>query len=360
MANSDQILKRGQMNPFVATRTFDLGSTGEKLYAGQLIHFDGSMVRVNDANYSMPTLRGAIREGWIIPEEDYDPEHSYHARPQPANIVVRSSAKGGNPMDPSANKPTKQMLQVVEPNEREVHRGFKTASQGDLQEGVPVRTLSTPAGERAKRMRTTLTSENAGAAIRAAETNVQINPGKGITLEEQLARMSPREREDYLERRSESRSSYDEVAPRRATPTPKTASKKSEPKSRAKGQPIIVEDNSDLIDLGGFVSNKSQEHETEVIEREGIKFTQTALKSRKAKSNVVVKDSKLDVRRLVAKQLCSDFPDNYQFDLEERKKVARLRADYEDRHDVIRAVYAAECDAMKDHLLNEFPDAFSG
>jgi hypothetical protein len=39
--------------------------------------------------------------------------------------------------------------------------------------------------------------------------------------------------------------------------------------------------------------------------------------------------------------------------------MARLQADYENRPDVLRAVFAAEGDEMKSILMQEFPQAFA-
>ena len=74
----------------------------------------------------------------------------------------------------------------------------------------------------------------------------------------------------------------------------------------------------------------------------------------------MIKDGTADARLKFAKQLCSDFPSNYDFATNPRKKLARLQADYEERPDVIRAIFAAESDDFKAVLLKEFPQAFSG
>ena len=66
-----------------------------------------------------------------------------------------------------------------------------------------------------------------------------------------------------------------------------------------------------------------------------------------------------DPRRVIAKTICQDFPDNYDFEATVRKKIARIQADFEDRVDILRAVYAAENDEMKARLLEEFPEAFT-
>jgi hypothetical protein len=68
-----------------------------------------------------------------------------------------------------------------------------------------------------------------------------------------------------------------------------------------------------------------------------------------------------DPRRIIAKTLCADFPDIYDFEAPARKKIARIQADFENRPDIIRAVAAAETDSeMKTRLVQEFPEAFGG
>jgi len=63
-------------------------------------------------------------------------------------------------------------------------------------------------------------------------------------------------------------------------------------------------------------------------------------------------------RRKMAKQMCPDFPDSYDFAAPERKRLARLTADFEERADVLMAVYAAETDSMKAAIESAFPTVF--
>jgi hypothetical protein len=102
---------------------------------------------------------------------------------------------------------------------------------------------------------------------------------------------------------------------------------------------------------------------------DGIKITNTngptnreqpSPRSEAAHQPVMLKDGSADVRLKIARQLCPDFPDNYDFAANPRKKLARLQADYEDRSDVIRAIFAAESDEFKATLMREFPQAFGG
>jgi hypothetical protein len=101
------------------------------------------------------------------------------------------------------------------------------------------------------------------------------------------------------------------------------------------------------------------------FEEDGVKFTTTNgpkrrdqphPRSAEAQQPVMLRDGTAEVRRQVAQQLCPDFPANYDFAASPKKKLARLQADYEDRPDVLKAVFAAETDAFKALLVQEFAD----
>jgi hypothetical protein len=72
----------------------------------------------------------------------------------------------------------------------------------------------------------------------------------------------------------------------------------------------------------------------------------------------MVRDGTLDARLKIAKAFCPEFPANYDFSAPDRKKLARLQADFEDNIPVIRAVFAAESDSFKAKLVAEFPSVF--
>jgi hypothetical protein len=297
-----------------------------------------------------------------------------------ANIQVRA-ADGGNPLHhPSMSA----MPAATESDEREVGnaavhaRSVQGRNQGhrpgspiatnpgtavEMQDGVPVRRLKTAAGQRAKDSRTVMTSESAGTAIRAAET-VQIDPGQGRTEEEMLESMSEAKRVEYLATKEALKARYVDTAP-----TQVASIVSHEPARKEAGMTSTIstrKGSTDVFDAQGSDLGKAK---IETFEHEGLRFTTTNGPSRKehasprsaeARKPVMLKDGSADVRRKVAKQLCPDFPDMYNFDLHPKKKLARLQADFEDRPDVIRSVFAAESDEMKALLMQEFPQAFFG
>ena len=125
----------------------------------------------------------------------------------------------------------------------------------------------------------------------------------------------------------------------------------------------------ETADLAGMDEGKAEVSSYEV---EGMRFTNTngpkrdigrgpqaAPKIPSAKAAPLPTVAlKPEVRLAIAKSLCADFPESYDFEAPARKKLARIMADFEDRHDVIRAIYAAETDEMKALLAAEFPKAF--
>jgi hypothetical protein len=117
---------------------------------------------------------------------------------------------------------------------------------------------------------------------------------------------------------------------------------------------------TETVDLSGLDETPAA---LQVVESEGMRFRQTngprKAESVKQQPTRPVSFEDMDPRRVIARSICGDFPDQYDFEAPARKKIARLRADFEDRLDVIRAVAAAETDSdVRSLLVGEFPEAF--
>ncbi len=377
----DQISYRmGEMQTFIATRSFALGSSGLQISKGMEILFDGTKVMVDGSETTMPQLRGAVRSGWLVLAVDFDEDDREAERPQTANIQVRHPTQGGNPFD--GKSPTKKIATLTETDEREVGNTVSHAaaartanlnyrhgqpvrneagSSVNMQDGVPVRRLKTAAGEAAKQSRTVLTAESLGSEMRKAE-NVQIEAGQGLSESDYLDRMSEQERSEYIAKKEAARSRYADV-----TPAAKTVGKVRTAKSETReGVTATVKtgggiETADPVDVGGKVE-VSQHVEDGIVFKNTNgpkkKVADPHPRSEEAAQPVMMKDGTADARRKVAKAICPDFPDNYDFSAPDRKKLARLAADYEDREDVLRAVFAAESDDFKAKLIAEFPQVF--
>lgn len=377
--------RRGEMQRYVAARSFALGQTGVNVRKGQEIAFDGTMADFGEGPSSFPLLRGAIKAGWVTPAAQYDEDDMTAEMPVSANIQVRHPTQGGNPMDQRSQP--RMAMTTTESDEREVgsvKTHAKTARENNTnykrgqptprrtgsgvviedQDGVPVRGLKTPSGQRALTTTTPLTAGSVGAAM--AATNVTIEPGQGISREEMMDRMAPDQRAEYEAQIESRRAQYvDEEAPK---PVARVASKKGAQTREGITSKVTTGGGIETMDLSGLDNGQAEEG---ITESEGIVFKTTngpkqgtqahprQAETARVKPAVVVKEAGADVRRMVAKQLCKDFPDNYDFTAPDKKKLARLQADYEDRPDVLRAVFAAEGDAFKALLMQEFPSAFA-
>jgi hypothetical protein len=415
----------GKMQRFISTKSFALGGTNHSVYDGMEIMFDGTNVEIDGNRFILPTLRGAIRMGWLVPAEEYDPEAAPQAAPS-ANIGVRAANDlGQNPLSP----PKKNAIVTVESDERVVMsrsdrtqaaqqrtaevrqsqgrpgayvaRGSSTEVIGGAEFGVEVpRAFKTAAKTGLQ-----VTPNTVGTAIRDAEL-VKIQPGEGISEEELLSKMSPEEQEVY---QAEKKARLDDIQSRTPgyVPPPavttnmarnnqpgmKRAEPAQQPKARvvtASGSPVVgrvaptqakvVEGITVGITSGGGTevydaSGSEGQARESVIEQEGITFrttngpktgfkqqaTQTASAlptgDFEPKSRIET-DGTADYRRIVAKALCNDFPDDYEFSDHWKRRLAMIRLNYEKRPDIIRAIFAAESDDFKKILMDEFPEAF--
>jgi len=356
--------KAGQPVRFVATRTFTAGGANINFRRGQEIEFDGSMAVVDGETLSLPQLRGAVKQGWLVTVDSYD--ESAPAQRVSAGIQVRHPTRGGNPLAPPDMVP----IVAVEPDERVVGNAVTMAQQtqdsnlayrnrsskvGNVepQDGVPVRGLKTPA-----RSKVSLTADNVKSLIDGARAPT-IEPVNGATEDDMLARMSDSEREKYLASKEANRSKY--IGNSTGTDDHKLVAKISKKKSSEIREGVSVDITTGGGIVTGDVTDPDAKPRTEVVEREGIKFVQTNVAKDPDQAHPrQVADRPVDKqRRMIAKAMCPDFPDNYSFDMPPKRRIGRLQADYADRLDIVRAAFAAETDEVKALIVAEFPEAFA-
>jgi hypothetical protein len=389
MADQTQIAYRqGTKLHFIAGRSFAIGKDGMTVPKGSDIFFDGTTVEYGGMSFSHPQFRGAVKAGWATLAEDYDPNDREAERPVAANIQVRHPTLGGNPMQ-GGTRPLlgSAATTVTQTDEREVgsvsrhaqatkshnnghHHGDRVeprvgSSVAESQDGVPVRKLRTSnTGEKAKTQRTIVSAETAGSRIREAESPQPIDAGQGLTEEEYLSRLQPEQQEEYLTKKAALRGQYVDEPQRTVVAQIRT----SKPSQTSDGitSTLTTGGGTETWDGAGAGSGAPSKISTTIVD--GIKMTNTngpsnrvqpSARSAEAHKPPMLKDGSVEVRRMVAKQLCPDFPNLYDFAQSPRKKIARLQADFEDRPDVIRAVFAAESDDFKSMLMQEFPQAFS-
>lgn len=355
----DQIkFKTGEFRAFTATRSFALGNH-VRIENGSELEFDGSTVKYAGADYPFPQLRGALSAGWIVPTESYDSENLEYGKPIAAKIQVRSATQKDQ---------ARSMIATIEPDEHIVMNSRthasntkagnrRTASEAGS-DGIPVRTLKTPA----------ISSSDVTEAreVLSALDKVKITPGQGITVDEMLERMSDEEREEYRSKIEASKAGYIQDVAAKSGAGKKVGKVKGASGSTVSEGVRVTSSSGGGIETwdGGeapVVAEISQVSTATTVE-DGITFATTNIPATPAKP--VKKAAKPvpmspEVRLKIAKTMCPDFPDSYDFAAPAKKKLARLQADFEDRIDILRAVFAAEDDELKARLVQEFPQAFA-
>jgi hypothetical protein len=394
----------GHPHHLVATRPFALGNTGVNLARGQEVFFDGTKAQVDGSEYVCPQLRGAVKAGWLMPFDEYDENVGPVATR--ANIQVRHPTQGGNPMQPrqsmsteiseeervigntqthaaqTRNANTGYVRGQTPVNPRNVQAGQLVKSQRgvmevELQDGQVVdrAPLKTAAGEKAKHTRTS--ADNAS-AVESQISKLKIEPVQGATRDELIERMSPEEREEYLARISANKAQYVDEPPVVAESRQVVNRIASNKTGQQEGIRYAnsVGGGTEIADPAGLSTGKPVES---TYDQEGIRFRsvngpkrdlQPSVHPRQASQQAApaapaapapaayVMQLSPAVRMGIAKSVCADVPDNYDFAAPAKKKLARISLDFEDRLDIIQAIYMAETEDFKPLLVQEFPAAF--
>lgn len=116
----------GQFQALRATTQFHLGSIGEDISKDQVVLYDGSTLQLGDKKHNLPTIRGAVKAGWLVPVEDTTSVY----RPQSAQVPVHSALN---------TKGSKIQLQTVHDEERDLGNLKTVRDRGD---GTPKKAMS--------------------------------------------------------------------------------------------------------------------------------------------------------------------------------------------------------------------------
>lgn len=141
---------KGDFQAFKALTKVHLGSIGENLESGEVVLFDGSVLRRGSQDHPFPALRGAIKVGWLVPDTD---TKSVYA-PKAADIQIGDAVSKGERRDMRPSKVTVavdeqnvgDLQQVRGPDAPATHQA-KNAGQTNqpASDGVVIAKLKTPA-----------------------------------------------------------------------------------------------------------------------------------------------------------------------------------------------------------------------
>jgi len=142
--------KRGEFQAFRATDGIHLGAIEQNIARDEVILFDGSVVKYGGQEHQMPTLRGAILEGWFVPEADTTSTRQVRA----AGVAVRPAQNADGDRDRTMSMAT------VEDDERAVstvagaklgyREGQPTRGVQEGDDGVAVSKIKTSAKQATK------------------------------------------------------------------------------------------------------------------------------------------------------------------------------------------------------------------
>jgi len=147
---SEPQFNKGDFQAFKALTKVHLGSIGENLETGEVVLFDGSVLRRGSQDHPFPALRGAIKVGWLVPDTD---TKSIYA-PKPADIQIGDAVNKGEKRDMRPSKVTVAVdeqnvgdLQKVRGPEAPATHQAKNAGQTNppASDGVVIAKLKTPA-----------------------------------------------------------------------------------------------------------------------------------------------------------------------------------------------------------------------
>jgi hypothetical protein len=123
--------KRGEFQPFRATDQVHLGSIETNIAKDEVVMFDGMVAKIAGHEHSIPALKGAIKEGWFVPESDTTSTRQVKA----AGVTVRPADAADRASDRTMTMAT------VEDDERAVSTvadaklGYRQDQPVEVQEG---------------------------------------------------------------------------------------------------------------------------------------------------------------------------------------------------------------------------------
>lgn len=140
----DVTFVKGTFLEYRATIKVHLGQYQRDIFEDDIVEYDGSILIHNDERFSLPTLRSAVKKGWLVPAEDKESVYV----PQTAGVEVRPAQDTGSK--------EKLKIETVDDEERVVGTlsgaaigGRPQMSIGGQETGEVVAKVSSPAKQKA-------------------------------------------------------------------------------------------------------------------------------------------------------------------------------------------------------------------
>jgi len=122
---------KGQFQEYRATTKIHIGAEGIDIHQDDTFEFDGQTLKYGGKDYTVPTIRSAIKAGWFVPATDTDT--TYVAKS--AAISIRST---------NTDEKKQMQVQTVQSEERVVGRAVAETQEASTvqaqDEGTPIAT----------------------------------------------------------------------------------------------------------------------------------------------------------------------------------------------------------------------------
>lgn len=319
--------KRGDFLEFYAYMKIRIGGKKDlpidAIHQGDTFEYDGTMLRYAGAEFPQPGLRGAIKQNWAGTFPDQQEAIRQDVAPRQ---VARS--------------------QTVNKDLSKVQRSNRDPMKTDSLDEETVLEV----GDRGK------IEQKEKPRIMTASNNRRIMMSEEDAQDGQIigrVRSPAKVKADVLDPRNQSLAKDIE---NRSVGKPEIFKKEGVNVEMNVGKvsgPVAVDESEGVV--------VSKVRHTEKVSTEGIEVKDTSDGAQKPKvaKKAAKKAAKVSPKLRIARQICPEFPDDWNFFGKLEDKMAMVRS-MDDDPAFLDALYAAEGTTMRKHLLKEYPGRFSG
>jgi hypothetical protein len=324
--------------PFKITTNINNQDVALSLKAGEEFQYDGFVLRYGGTEYRSTSLRSAETKGWIVPTEAYNPDAAFS---DSANVRVKTPA----------NEKTGAWESTIR-----VHEDERPVMDVSRHASGVVATNSRRFTNSAVVVEDPGVVIKTGFAVQAGLNSNFVDPNQTRSLIadiERKARLVPGE---SVDRPMDEESEAELASIREAT------------RQRL------------LSDVTLHAPSPADHIPERTVYKEGVKLTTNfaprselqlpapppppqrmvpASNAPEKKKMPELKELSPEVKFAMAKAICADFPERYDFSAPAKKRVALLQLDYDNRPDIIAAAYRVEAQETKLLLSSTFPEVFA-
>lgn len=343
-------MRKNQMKGYVAGISFKVGLKTEnrdediEIQEGETVKFDGIKAEIRGNEHNLKNLDSAIEAGWLIPEEEYydQPESDYRA---PSADIDVSEAQGDGQSDLSSEEvevaDEEKVVSEVDDQKELREEAEEAYTNADADQPDPNKLSSDrPSQSQSQTQsrddsRTQQTGEGqvvAGGFESETSSNTTLD---GRNASKQGINRKIKDTESAITRKDKVEGADQ---PARAKQSDAVSQKRDLPESGVQ----TMENSGDLPETSSTPAPDEGTEEAEVEDDDDLDPS-----TKEGRYQIAKAASDADIPEM-------DFDEHWRT----RMKELRENPEFYQNPEAIRAVYAAESEAIKERIKDEFPDAF--